>query len=129
MITFVDRTSDVEDLMVDLEAAGPVDTVRGGRTKSRALERFAEALSLPEWFGRNLDALYELLDEHAYQVTRSGGDWTLLWSPGRRLIAEHPREYAAIVAVLRDVADPERVEPGHGDRVVVVHGPETRSAT
>lgn len=124
MITFVDRTTDLEDLMVEVEATGPVDTVRGGRSKARALQRFAEALALPTWAGHNLDALYELLDERAYESTRRGRDWTLLWSPGRRLIRDHPGDYAAIVSVLRDVADPERVEEGDGGRVVVVHGPD-----
>lgn len=129
MITFVDRrTTDLDDLIVDLEAIGPVDIVSGGRTKARALQRFALTLELPEWFGHNLDALYELLDERAHQATGGGQDWTLLWSPGRRLIRDHPRDYAGIVSVLRDVADPERAEQGHGGRVVVVHGPDPRAA-
>ena len=62
-LTFVNRDEiDLDDLMVDLKASGPCDIVAGGRTKERAIERFAETLRFPDWFGRNLDALYDLLD-------------------------------------------------------------------
>lgn len=124
MITFVSRDEDLDDLISDLETDGPCDIVAGGRTKVRALERFAETLRFPDWFGHNLDALYELLDEHAYAVTGSGADWNLLWIPGRRLISQQGHDYAGIVAVLRDVAGPQSEGEGRGTRSVVVYGPD-----
>lgn len=124
-LTFVDRDATTpEDLIAELVPLGLSDIVAGGRTKDRALERFAENLRFPDWFGGNLDALYELLDEHAYTATAQGRPWLLLWIPGRKLLRDHPRDYRRIVSVLRDVADPERPAPDAGARVVVIHGPE-----
>ncbi len=127
MISFVDADDlSLDDLLVDVDSAGPCDIVLGGRTKERALERFAETLRFPDWFGRNLDALYELLDEHAYAATAAGQDWTLLWAPSPRLVAEHPRDYGRVVAVLADVADarPGSRDDERGARLVVVRGPD-----
>lgn len=131
MIRFVDADGRLDDLVVELESAGPCDIVAGGRTKERALERFAEILRFPDWFGHNLDALYELLDEHAYAATASGRDWTLLWVPSARLVGEHPRDYARLVRVLADVADVAQAtthgpsaDRERGARRVVVHGPD-----
>ena len=125
MISFIDGDeTDLDDLISDLESAGPLDIVSGGRTKERALERFAETLRFPDWFGHNLDALAEVLEEHAFAATATGGDWTLLWIPGRRLLRDEPRAYRGIVSVLRDVTDLRSAEPGQGARVVVVHGPD-----
>lgn len=125
MISFIDRDAiDLDDLISDLETGGPCDIVSGGRTKERALERFAETLRFPDWFGHNLDALYDLLEEHAFAATASGQDWTLLWIPGRRLLRDEPRAYRGIVSVLGDVTDLRGAEPGQGARVVVVYGPD-----
>ena len=127
-LTFVNRDEiDLDDLMVDLEASGPCDIVAGGRTKERAIERFAETLRFPDWFGRNLDALYDLLDEHAYASSASGTDWTLLWVAGRKLIRDAPRDYAGIVSVLRDVAEADPGAEGAGGRAIVVYGPDPRA--
>lgn len=125
MITFIDRDqTDLDDLISDLESNGPCDIVAGGRTKERALERFAETLRFPDWFGHNLDALFDLLEEHAFAATAAGADWTLLWIPGRRLLRDEPRAYRGIVSVLRDVTDLRTVDPERGARVVVVYGPD-----
>jgi len=127
MITFVSRDEDLDELICDLEADALCDIVSGGRTKEGALERFAETLRFPDWFGHNLDALYELLDEYAYSATGSGADWTLLWVPGRRLVSRRPCEYARIVSVLRDVADLEPDGADRGLRTVVLYGPDPSS--
>lgn len=127
-ITFVDRNEcDLDELIADLESRGPCDIVAGGRTKERAIERFAEVLRFPDWFGRNLDALFDLLDEHAHEASAAGQDWTLLWIPGRRLVRREPADYRRIVAVLQDVAESDGQAAGRGARVVVVHGPDPRS--
>lgn len=125
MITFVDRDEvDLDDLISALESAGPCDIVVGGRTTERALERFAETLRFPDWFGHNLDALFDLLEEHAFAATAGGEDWTLLWVPGRRLLRDAPGSYRGIVSVLRDVTDLRSFQPERGARVVVVYGPD-----
>jgi hypothetical protein len=126
MIRFADPTVvALHDLRAEAERAGACDLVIGGRTKGGALERFAATLDFPEWAGRNLDALDELLDEHAHRATATGRDWTLLWAPSPRLVADHPRDYARLVAVLSDVASrrpgPTGTRPGV--RRVLVHGP------
>ena len=125
MIRFVDGDYvTLDELIGELGSEGTCDVVVGGRTKQRALHRFAQALHFPSWSGHNLDALYELLDERAHAVTTAGADWTLIWSPSPRLTTDHPRDYARVLAVLADVADPSR-RPAHraqGARVVIVHG-------
>jgi hypothetical protein len=115
----------LDDLHAEAERAGACDLVIGGRTKGRAVERFAATLHFPEWAGRNLDALDELLDEHAHRATDAGRDWTLIWVPSPRLVAEHPRDYARLVAVLADVASrrPGPTGTRRGVRRVLVHGP------
>ena len=130
MIRFVDPPPmGLDDLVVELESDSPCDVVVGGGSKEEALERFAEALRFPGWFGRNLDALYELLDEQASAATAGGGDWTLLWVPSARLVVDHPRDYARVVAVLGDVAAARSRAPrgradASGARRVVVLGPD-----
>lgn len=125
MIRFADADDvTLDELIVEVRSRGACDIVAGGRTKERALRRFAETLRFPSWFGHNLDALYELLDEHAHAVTASGRDWTLIWSPSRHLVTDHPSDYARVLGVLSDVADASTgsVEGVHGSRLVVVHG-------
>lgn len=126
---FVSRDEDLDALIIDLESGATCDIVGGGRTKERAIERFAETLRFPDWFGRNLDALYELLDEHAYLATADGQAWTLLWIPGRKLLRDEPHSYRGIVSVLRDVATVRTFEPGRGGRSVVVYGPDPSRAS
>lgn len=119
---------DLEQLVAHLESRGPCDIVAGGRTKERAMERFAEVLRFPDWFGHNLDALFELLDEHAFEATAEGQEWQLLWIPGRKLIRKRPRDYRGLVSVLRDVAEAADSGPsildGRGARTVIIHGPD-----
>ena len=125
MIRFVDGDDvTLDELIGELGSEGTCDVVVGGRTKQRALHRFAQSLNFPSCSGHNLDAIYELLDERAHAVTATGRDWTLVWAPSRHLIAEHPQDYARLVAVLADVADPPRrsTHGARGSRVVIVHG-------
>lgn len=123
-LRFVDRDAiDLDELIAQLDSGSPCDIVAGGATKEGAIERFAETLRFPDWFGHNLDALHELLDEHAHEMTGSGRRWTLLWLPRRRLIRRHPDAYRGIVSVLRDVAHADPADPTRGARHVVVRGP------
>lgn len=118
MIEFVSAVTDVPVASGE-EATSQI--VRGGRTKAKAIAAFAEALDFPSWFGHNLDALADLLDEYAAQGIREEGSWWLIWRPSTRLIADHPMDYRALVGVLTDVAEPR------GRRVTVV-GPQPSPA-
>lgn len=100
MIEF--STGDADEVVAAARAAGGcVDVVRGGWHKADAIARFGEALAFPEWFGHNLDALADLLPEHAAE---QGGAWWLVWVPSRHLVDTHPRDYEGIVDVLAEVA-------------------------
>ncbi|AOX99151.1 barstar family protein [Jeongeupia sp. USM3] len=70
------------------------------RSMDDVYEQLARQLPLPVYFGRNLDALFDLL------TTDIEGPLTLHWPDAsaarEQLGAEH---YAALIATLRDAAD------------------------
>jgi RNAse (barnase) inhibitor barstar len=77
-----------------------VRIVDGGADKKAALAAFAEGLALPDWFGKNLDALTDALRDLADDTAR---EIELVWD-GTALIARNdPKAYAALLTVLRDV--------------------------
>lgn len=49
--------------MTRLLSTTPVEIECTGLSKSQLFEAFAAALKLPDWFGRNLDALYDALTD------------------------------------------------------------------
>ncbi|WP_443743485.1 barstar family protein [Sutterella sp.] len=49
--------------MTRLLSTPPVEVECTGLTKPQLFEAFAAALKLPDWFGRNLDALYDALTD------------------------------------------------------------------
>ena len=65
-------------------------------------DRFAQALPLPEWYGRNLDALYDLLSE------REGP--TRLLVRRRAALLDGLGEYGG--ALCRTLEDAGRANPG-----------------
>ena len=73
--------------------------VDGGHDRESAYDAFAASLDLPEWFGRNLDALFDSLLEIA---DRHVGGWTLLWipTPGSDAATD-----AGLLGVLEDVEE------------------------
>ncbi|HVW40523.1 MAG TPA: barstar family protein [Amycolatopsis sp.] len=79
--------------------------------KMSTLDAIAEALSFPDWFGRNLDALYDCLTDLSWLPT---GEHVLIWSGSDELRAADPRAYLAIRGVLSDA---ERALAPGGDRV------------
>lgn len=70
-------------------------------SKVRALEAIGAALSFPDWYGRNLDALYDCLVDLSWQPD---GEHVLVWSGHRQLEAADPESYRAVLAVLADAA-------------------------
>ena len=65
------------------------------QTKPEFLDRIGEALQLPEWYGRNFDALQDCLTDV------DGGDGTvLLWDGWGVLARAEPRVFSVALSVL-----------------------------
>ncbi|MCT2586747.1 barstar family protein [Actinophytocola sp. S1-96] len=75
------------------------------RTKAEFMTAVAEALSFPDWFGNNLDALSDCLRDLSWLPD---GEHVLVWSAPEVLREADPRAYAAIDDVLRDATEPGR---------------------
>ena len=71
--------------------------VDGGHDRESAYDAFEAALDLPDWFGRNLDALYDCLLDI---VDRHDGPWTLLWLPAA---GSEAADDAGLLGVLADL--------------------------
>ena len=64
------------------------------RSLEEVHDRFAQALALPEWYGRNLDALFDCLTDLGEPVTvrlRLGRQGRALVRLLRRAAAENPQ--------------------------------------
>ena len=86
-----------------------VSVVPAGGTRAESIDLFAEALSFPDWFGRNLDALADCLHDFAEGRGRGGAPRHLVWDGVARLRLEHPESYHDITSVLAEVsADHDR---------------------
>lgn len=89
------------DLAAEAEAAGwkalPLDTA-GVESVTAFYDEVAEAWGLPTWFGRNLDALFDVLGDLTETPT------VLIWHGLRQLAEVDPMHGAAVLDVLRDAA-------------------------
>lgn len=88
---------------VHLIAGHPTD-------KMSTMDAIAVALSFPDYFGRNLDALYDCLTDLSWLP---GGEHVLIWGGAELLKEADPRAYLAIRSVLSDA---ERALAPGGDR-------------
>lgn len=77
----------------------------GVRTKAEMLDALAEALDFPGYFGRNLDALNDLVND------LPPGEHSLLWQRPDVLRASDPDAYEQILDIL-----------GHADRLTLILG-------
>ncbi|KAA2266090.1 barstar family protein [Solihabitans fulvus] len=68
-------------------------------TKRAALAAIATALSFPDWFGHNLDALHDSLTDLSWLPA---GEHVLTWSGADALRRSDPAAFAAISSVLAD---------------------------
>jgi RNAse (barnase) inhibitor barstar len=89
------------DLVDEARAAGwqalSLDT-RGVTCFDEFYDELAVAWSLPEWFGRNLDALFDVLGDLAPRPT------LIVWDGLRELADVDPVQTSAVVEVLRDAS-------------------------
>ncbi|MDQ3406503.1 MAG: barstar family protein [Actinomycetota bacterium] len=74
----------------------------GIRSKRAMYAALAGALSFPDWFGHNLDGLYDCLTDLSWLPK---GAHTVIWSHPEVLAAADPAGYRAIREVLDDAAD------------------------
>ncbi|WP_410658080.1 barstar family protein [Amycolatopsis sp. lyj-112] len=86
--------------------------IDGSRTVDKAsiLDAIAEALSFPDYFGKNLDALYDCLTDLAWLPP---GEHVLIWSGSTVLKDRDPKAYLAVRSVLSDA---QRALGPSGDR-------------
>lgn len=89
---------DVEDVRHTVEHAGwsfaHVDGL-SAQTKPEFLARVGEALSFPDWYGQNFDALADCLTDV------DGGDGTvLLWDGWGVFARDEPRAFSVALSVL-----------------------------
>ncbi|SFP99273.1 Barstar (barnase inhibitor) [Amycolatopsis arida] len=67
--------------------------------KMSTLDAIAAAFSFPDWFGRNLDALYDMLTDLSWLPT---GEHVLIWVDADALKRADPKGYLGIHGVLSD---------------------------
>ena len=72
---------------------------RGIRTKSAMLDALAETLDFPDYFGHNLDALNDLVND------MPPGEHTLVWRHRRDLANGDPDAYTQILEILQEAND------------------------
>ncbi|WP_020660948.1 barstar family protein [Amycolatopsis benzoatilytica] len=93
--------------------------VDGARTadKESALDGIAAALSFPSHFGRNLDALYDMLTDLSWLPR---GEHVLIWVGSDALKAAEPKAYLAVRSVLSDAQRAMGGASADGWRLTVV---------
>jgi RNAse (barnase) inhibitor barstar len=95
------RGASDRDLVGEAEAAGwqalTLDTT-AVTSMSEFYDTVAAAWQLPAWFGRNLDALFDVLGDLTTEPT------ILVWNGVRQLTEVDPIQVSAVLDVLRDAA-------------------------
>jgi RNAse (barnase) inhibitor barstar len=87
-------------LVRSLQAEGvDVHVVPAGTDKAESLRVFGEVLGFPDWYGHNLDALYDCLLD---LVAASDVPVHVVWDGTASLRAGHPDVFDAVLSVLED---------------------------
>ena len=107
MIRVLGAGTAVSEVVGEAQRAGAeVVVVPGAADKRASLERFAEVLRLPDWFGHNLDALADCLHDLAETPPAEGSTGRhLVWDGTAELHRADPEAFEGICSVLEDVAD------------------------
>nr|WP_242613767.1 barstar family protein [Herbihabitans rhizosphaerae] len=90
--------------------------VDGADGKRAMLDAIAAALCFPDYFGHNLDALYDCLTDLSWLPP---GEHVLVWADPDVLREVDPDAYAAINSVLEDAVG---IRAGHAFTVVRAAG-------
>ena len=110
MTTFLGPHSEADDHLDLLTSLGHdvriVGAVSGGVDKATVLDAFAADLDLPDWFGRNWDALLDALRD--LEVPR-GQTLELVWDHVKELRVHDHDTYETVLDILEQVQD-EREE-------------------
>ncbi|MGL4745429.1 MAG: barstar family protein [Dermatophilaceae bacterium] len=102
MIRHLGPRVDLDGLLADACAERrEVWVVRASETKAGTLGAFADALDLPAWFGGNLDALADCLDQFARDAP---GEGELVVDRLAALSSADPAAAAALQELLAEVA-------------------------
>ena len=72
-----------------------VAELTGGATKAEVLSKIAEALEFPDWFGHNLDALWDCLTDLTEPTV-------LIWHGWEDFAVQQSRDWAALLRVLTE---------------------------
>lgn len=78
----------------------------GIRSKGEFYAAVAAALSFPDWFGRNLDALHDCLRDLSWLPP---GEHVLVWAEPEVFERADPAGYEAVTSVLTDATEPGRL--------------------
>ncbi|GAB3450219.1 hypothetical protein GCM10027517_37400 [Phycicoccus ginsengisoli] len=107
MVRELGSGTSVSDLVRSARDDGQdVLVVPAGATVGQSLDWFAETLRLPDWFGRNLDALADCLHDLAEEDPPEGaGGRVLVWDRVAALKVVDPDGYDGIRSVLVEVED------------------------
>jgi RNAse (barnase) inhibitor barstar len=101
--TFLGKHSEADDHIAQLRWLGhDVRVVSGGHDKEGVLDAFATGLELPDWFGRNWDALVDALRD---LDARHGVPIELVWDHAATLREQDRHAYDTVVEILEQVAD------------------------
>jgi RNAse (barnase) inhibitor barstar len=104
MTTFLGRHSEADDHIEQLRWLGhDVRVVSGGEDKESVLDAFATGLALPDWFGRNWDALLDALRDLDPAGGRAGV--ALVWDHTLALRDGDRATYRTVLDVLEQVED------------------------
>lgn len=71
------------------------------RSKAAALDAIGAAFAFPAYYGRNLDALHDMLTDLSWLPD---GEHVLVWAGSAELLAADPAAHRAVRSVLEDAA-------------------------
>lgn len=104
MIAVQPESNNVDEVVAAAKDRGAHPHVVDGnlvRDKESALDAIASALSFPDYFGKNLDALYDLLRDLSWL---DECEHVLIWTAPETLRDADPSGYTGIERTLRDAA-------------------------